>query len=308
MKFLHSLKAKVKARKAYLAYAFAALLLAAGLAFMIIAKFSHAEENAIAAAENGQLKVFDLNSGKEVKIAAILHGEPISPDEYAAKAGAPAMPIKQADIMFIVSNLGGNTTDSEKAIKLPAAFMLSFSPYAELSLELSQAARAGGHVTLVDLPVQSKDSTETPGNLALLVDNNDFKNTRNFEAALSKVYEPAGVLTPPNDIFTHSAGFNTILRLIAQHKIFLAYAGEGEDIDTQAKDNDIGLLKVDLVLNDSEKPEDMAKQLANVETLIAKTGLAVVMIKSPSTPSLDAIGKWAGGLKSRNINLISSQR
>jgi len=294
---------RIQERKYILLYLLAMLALAACLTLMIISKYSMHEKNMLLAEKNHQLVVLDLTSGQKINLETLLHKEPPAPAKTDA-ATTPTPPIKQADVMFIIDNLGGNKADSEKAIALPKGFMLAFSPYADLGLELSQEAKTAGHVTLADLPVQMKENNDAIGNLALSIENNDFKNSRNLEAVLSKVYQPSGVLTPANDVFTHSNNFTFILQELTKHKLFLAYAGEGEDIDTKAKDSDVGLLKIDIALDEN----DLAKQLVNVEAQIAKTGLAVVMIKNPSSDSVDIINKWAGSLAAKNIHLVSSAK
>ncbi len=295
----------IRPRRPFILYALAAIMLLGLLAAMVSGKYSAHKKNMLLAEENNQLVVFELESGNEIGVEELFSGKPKT-EEHNKTATTPTPPIKQADIMFIIDNLGANKANSERAIELPKEFILAFSPYADLSLELSKSAYDKGHMTLADLPVQLKEAGEIPGNLALNIENNDFKNSRNLDAVLSKIYQPAGVLTPPGDIFTHSNNFNAILHQISQHKIFLAYAGEGEDIDTRAHDNDVELLKVDLVLTDDAAT--LEKQLANAETIIAKTGLAVVMIKSPSLESIEEIRKWAEGLKTKNIRLVSSAK
>jgi len=301
----------VRARKTLILYVTAATLLLAFLAGMIINEYSSHDENMEQAYDDNQLVVFDLTTGEEADIAYILHDKskhPVkekTPPAKTAATIAPAVPIKQADIMFIINNLGLNKTDSESALDLPPEFILSFSPYNDQALELSKSAHDKGHVTLADLPTQLIDGNETPGNLALTIENNDFKNGRNFDAVLSKIYQASGVLTPPNDIFSRSSNFTPILHEISRRKLFLVYGGEGDDIDTRAHDNDVELLKIDMILTDSE---DLAKQLANVESMVVKSGLIVVMIKAPSSETVDVIGKWAASLKDKHIRLISSSK
>lgn len=308
MRLLKSLLANVKARKGYIAYSLIALILVGIMTGMLVITYSQHDKHRLEAGQNGQLVVYDVTTGEKVDIATLIHKDVPKTDVAAtAKANAPtqpAPPIKQADIMFIIDNLGSNKADTESAIALPPGFMLSFSPYADLSLELSEEAKTAGHVILADLPMGMKDANETAGNLALSTENNNFKNSRNLQAVLSKVYQPSGVLSPPNDTFSQTNIFTFILQELAKHKVFLAYAGEGEDIDTKAKDNDVGLLKIDVVLDEN----DLANQLKNVETQIAKTGLAVVMIKNPSSASIAEIKKWAALLGPKNIHIVSSSK
>lgn len=298
----------IRARKSLFLYSTICLILSISLLAMIIGAYSQHDENVLLAEKNDQIAVFDLTTGEEVEASAILHNNPkvvpVKPEETAAKPVEPAPPIKQADVMFIIGNLGLNKTDTDKAIALPAEFILSFTPYAELGLELSKSSYDKGHVTLADLPMQLSDGSET-GNLALTVENGDFKNARNLDAILSKTYQASGVLTPPNDIFSHSENFKPILQEIARRKLFVAYAGEGESIDTAAHDNEVELLKIDIVL---EENEALGQQLANVESMVAKSGLIVVMIKSPSAESIDIISKWADTLATKHIRLIAPNK
>lgn len=300
---LKRLAAKLKVKKSYLLHWLLVLILGGFFLAMVANQYTSKDKNTIQAAKENKLIVLDVATGQQVDPAILT-----TPKDKAkpAETAAPK-PDKPAQLMVIISNLGLNKNDAEKAISLPKEFILSFSPYAENSLELSQEAKISDHTVLVDLPMQMKNPDDKPGNLALLVENTDFKNSNNLNAVLSKAYHPSGVLTPQGDIFTRSNNFIPVLQELAKRKLFVAYAGDSDDIDSKAKDNDIELLKIDTII-DETKSASIADQLQTAETMAGKAGLIVILIKNPSAQALAEITKWDNGLAQKNIQVISSGR
>ncbi len=292
---------KIKSRKRIFLHIFAIVFLFALLAGIIGSTYLGKDKNISHANKNSQILVFDLDSGERVSVDKIMKNPKKGPP-------TPATPAKMTQVTVIIYNLGLNNSDAEKAIALPKEFVLSFSPYSENSFQLSQNAAQAGHAVLSDLPMQMKDATENPGNLALMVENNDFRNLNNLSAVLSKVDNPSGVLSEPGEIFTRSNNFVPVLQALSQHKIYLVYGGDGEDIDQRAKDNDVELLKVDTVLDETKTLPDFAAQLASLEDTSRKNGFAVGLIKSPSSDALEKLSKWAEELKNKNIKLNSSTK
>lgn len=295
--------ARVKARKAQIAYSIVLAVLSAVFIGMIATQYSSKNANLIKAEENKQLVVFDLESGEKTSIAQII--DPTKkPVEKKPDPTATAIPeLKPGKVSFIISQLGDNPSVVEKAISLPNTFILSFSPYAEQSLELSRNAGADGHTILLDLPVEMENPADAKGNLTLMIENSQFKNLRNFNAALSKVYEPTGILTPENDTFTRSNNFVPLLQEISGRKLFLAYGGNSEDVDGKAKENDVNLVKVALFIDGSTNLE---KQLAELEDIAHRAGYAAVVLKNATSESLLTIEKWSQGLAEKKITLVTS--
>ena len=116
------------------------------------------------------------------------------------------------------------------------------------------------------------------------------------------------MMTPAGDIFTKSNNFVPVLHELSKRKLFLAFGGDGEEIDSKAKDNDVDLLKIDMVLDETKTTENLDAQLANVETMTLKSGFTVVVIKNPSSEALETISKWAAGLNAKHIRLVSANK
>src|SRR5690242_12223238 len=117
---MKSLITKLKTKKIYFTW-LAVVLLAALFFGMIGLKYFNHSANIEAAYKNKQFVALDLTTGEQVDISKILHQ---SPKDKAAEAAAPPVPPKKSEILLIISNLGLNRADTEKAITLPKEVIL----------------------------------------------------------------------------------------------------------------------------------------------------------------------------------------
>ena len=289
---------RLKAYKARAVYIALIIILFALFAAILWTKFSHRERNILAAEQNKQLVVFDMETKKQIPASTIFKSQP---KDLRSVQKTSATPNKPAEIGFIISLPNSERGIVEKAISLPPQFIISFSPSSDQSLELSKSAKDAGHDTVMELPVAGgKDSW---GNLNLSIENTDFKNQKNFEAALSKIFNPSAVLLPAGEVFSESNNFTPILRMLAKNKLYLISENDDNSIDAKTKDNDVNLVKIDAVL---DKPEDLPNQFVTLEDLARKYDFILVIFESPSLENIDALNKWQATLKDKNIKLTSS--
>jgi polysaccharide deacetylase 2 family uncharacterized protein YibQ len=303
---LKDLIVKVKTHKQLALLGACVLVLTLSLAFMVKNEYLNKNENILKAAEAKQLVVVDLQSGEAVD-AKLLTKKP--KQEHKDEKKKPnkdkpkAVTLKPGTLSVVISGLGLNISDTERAIALPAPFILSFSPYGEQTLELSKQALEKGHVTLLDLPMQYKNSEIPAGNFGLMVNNNEFRNSQNLKAALSKIFRPYGVTTSPDEVFSKSDAFKTTMHDIAKSKLYVVYTGESETVDNATKELDIEILKPDLVVTPANT---LPNALKSAEKMAVAKNYALVVITDIDSANLEKLEKWVTTLEKKNIKLIST--
>jgi polysaccharide deacetylase 2 family uncharacterized protein YibQ len=111
---------------------------------------------------------------------------------FAAPAGRPLVAI-------LVTGLGGDRAVTAAAVAgLPPDVTLSFDPKAPDLADWIAAARAFGHETMLDLPMQSKDNADL-GPTGLVVGLNDAEMARRIDAVADQAAQSVGFAAAGGD-------------------------------------------------------------------------------------------------------------
>jgi len=231
--------------------------------------------------------------------------------EEARAAAEPKTPVPKGPLIAIVlTELGPNASAARSAIdSLPAAVSLAFSPYADASRGLAQAAKAGGHEVWLSVPMQPKSYPRvSPGKNLLLTGESGAENVRRLGWALSRLDAPVGVTNMMGSAFTESAAaMRPVLGALKVKQ--LAY------VDARSTGKSVGeaeakALGVSAATNDRflDEPETAANIRANLDALVAtakRRGHAVGYARA--TPeTIRQLEAWAAELDASGVTLVGA--
>jgi len=191
---------------------------------------------------------------------------------YAHKGHLPT-------IAVIVTGLGENKSATDMAMKLPANFSLSFSPYAkDLGIWIN-AARAAGHEALIDLPLEPGNfPAADPGPYGLLVGKGNDVNGTRLEWVMSRGQAYVGFLTPQNEVFTADAeGAKLLLDTAGKRGLMLVMGHEpgktetGDLLNASQTAHATG----DVLIDEELSATAIQARLLTLQKLAAKRGYAV---------------------------------
>lgn len=157
------------------------------------------------------------------------------PDPHAA-ASSPAAPLPPPlprqpaqlgpGVGLIVTGLGTSEAETRVATALPAPVGLAFSPYGADTATWMAVARAGGHETYLELPLQSVDPARVDhGPLALQPAASAEENLRRLERVLAAGDAPVGVVATAGAYAERPEAFAAIAVALAGRGLVLVELG-----------------------------------------------------------------------------------
>jgi uncharacterized protein len=211
-------------------------------------------------------------------------------------------------IALLVGGLGLAPRATETAIaSLPGAVTLGFAPYgADLARE-SARARAAGHETVLQIPMEPFDfARDNPGPHTLLAGAGKAANIDNLTWLMSRFTGYAGVANFLGGKLTADAkALTPVLREIAARGLF--YVDDGTSAQslamTLAPGQALAAARADLVLDSTAEPEAIEAALARLEAIARDKG-AAIGVASALPVSVETIGRFARALEARGIALI----
>jgi polysaccharide deacetylase 2 family uncharacterized protein YibQ len=211
---------------------------------------------------------------------------------YARPAAAASGPL----LGILVTGNGLDPAVAAAAIAgLPAEVTLSFSPYAENLADWIAAARAFGHETLIDLPMQSRDfPARDPGPLGLLTALNAEELARRIDAMADSGSRSIGFASAGGDALLRDDAV-TMAVLAEIRRLGLGFVETGaEPTSLAAADaGDIGVPFARMTVRlDEGAPDAVAARLA-VAAKIARQRNAALAVTQASPLSITAIAAWA---------------
>jgi polysaccharide deacetylase 2 family uncharacterized protein YibQ len=211
-------------------------------------------------------------------------------------AGAAARP----RVALIIGGLGLNAKTTREAISdLPPEVTLSFVPYADGLQAWIDMARAAGHETLIEAPMEPKDYPDNdPGPYTLMADGQPQETIRRLDWVLSRATGYFGVTNYLGSKFLASPAAVSLFEGELRAR-GLAFVDDGSAAKIGG-----GILRAsaDRVVDDQLDGQAVEAQLTALETQAQRTGQALGSgFAYPIT--LEESARWASGLSSRGIEL-----
>jgi uncharacterized protein len=210
---------------------------------------------------------------------------------YAQPSGAkPNAP----QIAIVVTGIGtSNATATEALNRLPAAVTLAFAPGGGDLERLAGKARSLGHELLLQVPMESAESTEqNPAPLALLTSLPPDQNIERLHWLMSRFQGYVGIAGRAGGRSTTSeAAFAPILREITNRG--LIYVDDGSS----------GVAKANLVLDAVPSPAEIDRALAKLEGLARQNGAAIGFATAWPV-AIERIVRWSKAVEGRGFSLV----
>jgi len=209
-------------------------------------------------------------------------------------------------IAILVTGVGMNKQASDLALQLPPEMSLGIAAYAPQAKSWNDAARALGHETLMDAPVEPMDIAQIDlGPHALLAMNSAEDNLRHMRWILSRAPGSLGVdFSATERLSATQLSALPLYRFLVDHGLLLALApgGPSADQDTLLSQSVLPFVRADFRLDDSLSQDDIAHQLAALENLAVRRGYAFGVGRAyPIT--LKALSQWSQQLDKKGIIL-----
>lgn len=211
-------------------------------------------------------------------------------------------------IAVVVTGLGLSERATELAVrKLPPAFTLSFTPYADDLERWITMARVEGHEVMLDLPMEPIDFPQSdPGPLALMTQAGNKQNLERLNRILGRGSSYVGVAGILGSRFAGSKpDMKTLLRALkTKGLIYLDNGSAPENAGVElAASLGVALVRNDRFLDSSQaNAEAIRARLAQIERIALTRGQALAMA-SPYPLSIEQLVAWADGLEARGLTL-----
>ena len=203
-------------------------------------------------------------------------------------------------IALVIGGLGLNAKATRAAItSLPPEVTLSFAPFAEGLQSWIDMARAAGHETLIEAPMEPRSSPESdPGQYTLMADAPAAQITQRLDWVLSRATGYFGVANYLGSKFLQSPASVAALESELE-KRGLAFIDDGSAARVGGA---LPRASADRIIDDQLDGGAIAAQLAGLEAQASRTGHALGSgFAYPIT--LDEAAKWTAGLAQRGYQL-----
>lgn len=208
-------------------------------------------------------------------------------------------------IALIVGGVGLSPRGTAAALSLPEAVTLAFPPYPEDLPAVAARARARGHETLLQAPMEPFDYPRNdPGPHTLLVDRagNDKDD---LHWLMSRFAGYAGVINYLGGRFmADDAAFNTTLAEVASRGLYFIDDGESRQSRLTAIAPELSLphAVVDTTIDAHALPQAIDAALAQLELRAREKGAAIGFVNA-APQALERIGRFVAGLEKRGMAL-----
>ena len=207
-----------------------------------------------------------------------------------------------------MTGLGIGQSATANAIdKLPAPVTLAFAPYGgDLERQVARA-REAGHEVMLQVPMEPFDYPDNdPGPHTLMAQGKPAENLDRLHWAMSRFPGYVGLVNFMGGRLTaDEAALAPILREVGARG--LGFLDDGSSARSQVAAVAARLrvpgLRADLVLDGVPRSDQIDRELARLEEIATKRGLAVATASAlPLT--VERIARWSRELESRNILLV----
>ncbi|TWB35810.1 divergent polysaccharide deacetylase family protein [Nitrospirillum pindoramense] len=214
---------------------------------------------------------------------------------------------KRPRIALVMADLGWSPSALEKVLaRMPAAVTLAFAAGAPNLQKAVDQARGDGHEVLLQVPMEPQDFPRNdPGPGTLLTSLPDEKNVDRLETAMASVTGYVGLtnLTGTKFLASHDS-LQTVLRQVQRRGLIYVDSWPTPASQATRIATELGLPRAVSDVQVDRAPSDagVAAQLAELERLAKLNGVAVGYAQ-PYPVTLEAIARWAVGLRDRGIVL-----
>lgn len=229
------------------------------------------------------------------------------PREAYARRAPPADP-GAPRIVLIVGGLGLSQTGTQNAIELlPEDVTLAFAPYGSSLQRWMDKARGEGHEVLLQIPLEPAGyPDQNPGEHTLLVSMDRLANQQDLHWVLGRASGYAGVMNYMGARFTsEEKSLLPFLGEIGERGLF--YVDDGSSPGSVAprvgETLRVPVVRADLIVDRGRSPGDIERELAALEELARRTGLAVG-VASAFPASVEAVASWAREARGRGVSII----
>ncbi len=219
---------------------------------------------------------------------------------FTAQAGKPMLAI-------VVGGLGFNATATTQAIdELPPEVTLSFVPYSNNLQSWVDRARARGHETLLELPMEPFDpNADDTGPQTLLASASAQQNTSRLEQLLSRATGYFGVTNYQGARFATSAqAAQPVVQALRRRGLAFVSSGIGQRTALSVEAQRAGLTSTaaDRIIDARREADAIDDQLLNLEALALQNQSAIgAGFAYPVT--MEQVGRWARDVGSRGYQL-----
>ncbi len=211
-------------------------------------------------------------------------------------------------IAIVVTGLGIGASATENAFaRLPGPVTFAFTPYASDAERLATRARATGHETLLQVPMEPVDYPDNdPGPQTLLTALGPQQNVDRLHWMMSRFQGYVGIANQMGARFTASEPAMTpVMREVAKRG--LIYFDDGttpRSIAGQiAGANNLPFAKADVALDAVPNPAGIDRALARLEQIARERGSAVG-ISAPLPAAVDRIAQWIKAAEQRGFAIV----
>lgn len=212
---------------------------------------------------------------------------------------------KRPRIGILLAGMGLNGADSAAAIAtLPRAVTLAFSPYAQRTTPLLEAARRRGQEFLISLPLEPAGAPlHDAGNQALLASAPAEQNLRRLDWSLAQIGGYVGATGALGALHGERfAGASQPMRDMLQ-----SLAGRGllyiDPRPGAAPPPTVVGRAVDLVIDARQEGAEIAQALRQLEQTARTQGSALGLVGAPVPLTVGSITAWAARLEERGFIL-----
>lgn len=207
-------------------------------------------------------------------------------------------------IAILVTGLGLSKEVTEEALKMPPDITVSINPYAPQATNWATSARALGHETLLELPVEPLSYPDIdPGPYALLSMNSPEENEKRLRWLLTRTSGYIGVYVPPGERFTGTLEVATPAFEWMNARGLITVFGRETSLESQEKvmaQSGMPFLRVTFRLDDVLTGEAIEQQLAALENAAVRKGFALG-VAGPYPLSLRVISRWMEAAEKKGI-------
>ncbi len=209
-------------------------------------------------------------------------------------------------IAIVIDDLGMNRRNTVRAIRLPGPLTMAFLTYAEDLEQQTDAARAAGHELMVHFPMEPKDHHFDTGPNALTNDLDDDEIRRRLRWGLERFEGYVGFNNHMGSAFTsNERGMAIVMEEVRRRGLLYI-----DSLTTSrsmaaglAAQNGVPFAARDIFIDNHIAPEEIAKQLAKVETVARRKGYAIA-IGHPHTNTIKAVEAWLPKLEEAGFALV----
>lgn len=231
----------------------------------------------------------------------------VIPPLWLRNATAPKAHQGQPMIAVVIDDLGPNLRNARRSITLPVPLTLAFLPYANHLEDLTAKARQAGHELIVHMPMEPEESSQDPGENALLTELGPEELQRRIRWNLERFSGYVGVNNHMGSKFTTSGpGMRLVMAELSKRGLLFLDSRTVAESQAEAAATlfQVPFAQRDIFLdNDYKNPAAIRAQLAKVEERARSKGYAVA-IGHPHDETLEALAAWLPEARKRGFALV----